>query len=106
MRVIAAAVGQQQNASVARASLDRRGYDCDFSSCRRMAARLVPRQRRSRIGLRVSQFSYHIITVGYYSSQILLFGAEFTQAYAGRAGREGKPDEYAVRVQTKEVETA
>ena len=40
----------------------------------------------------------------YYSSQILLFGAEFTQVYADRAGREVKPDKYAVRVQTKEVE--
>ncbi|PYK32549.1 MAG: hypothetical protein DME58_05510, partial [Verrucomicrobia bacterium] len=40
----------------------------------------------------------------YYSSQILLFGAEFTQVYAERAGRAAKPDEYAVRVQTKEVE--
>src|SRR6266513_2873747 len=41
----------------------------------------------------------------YYSSQILLFGAEFTQVYAERAGREAKPDDYAVRVQTKEVES-
>jgi len=40
----------------------------------------------------------------YYSSQILLFGAEFTQVYAARAGRELKPSEYAVRVETKEVE--
>src|SRR6478752_2564865 len=40
----------------------------------------------------------------YYSSQILLFGAEFTQVYAARAGREVKPNEYAVRVETKEVE--
>jgi membrane protein len=40
----------------------------------------------------------------YYSSQILLFGAEFTQVYADQAGREVKPNEYAVRVQTKEVE--
>jgi len=40
----------------------------------------------------------------YYSSQILLFGAEFTQVYVARAGREVKPDEYAVRVETKEVE--
>jgi membrane protein len=40
----------------------------------------------------------------YYSSQILLFGAEFTQVYAERAGRGAKPDEYAVRVQTKQVE--
>jgi membrane protein len=41
----------------------------------------------------------------YYSSQILLFGAEFTQVYAYRAGREVKPDEYAVPVEQKEVET-
>jgi membrane protein len=41
----------------------------------------------------------------YYSSQIVLFGAEFTQVYAKRAGRELKPSEYAVRVETKEVET-
>jgi membrane protein len=40
----------------------------------------------------------------YYSSQILLFGAEFTQVYAARAGRDVKPDEHAVRVETKEVE--
>jgi membrane protein len=40
----------------------------------------------------------------YYSSQILLFGAEFTQVYADRAGREVRPDEYAVRVESKEVE--
>jgi len=40
----------------------------------------------------------------YYSSQILLFGAEFTQVYADRAGREVKPDEYAVRIETKKVE--
>jgi len=41
----------------------------------------------------------------YYSSQILLFGAEFTQVYAARAGRAFKPSEYAVRVETREVET-
>jgi membrane protein len=40
----------------------------------------------------------------YYSSQILLFGAEFTQVYADRAGREVKPAEHAVRVEQKEVE--
>jgi membrane protein len=40
----------------------------------------------------------------YYSSQILLFGAEFTQVYADRAGRRVKPAEYAIRVETKEVE--
>jgi membrane protein len=33
----------------------------------------------------------------YYSSQILLFGAEFTQVYAARAGRAFIPDKYAVR---------
>ena len=39
----------------------------------------------------------------YYSSQILLFGAEFTQVYAARAGRDIAADEHAVRVQMKEV---
>jgi membrane protein len=41
----------------------------------------------------------------YYSSQILLFGAEFTQVYADRAGREVKPSDYAVRINRTEVET-
>jgi membrane protein len=40
----------------------------------------------------------------FYSSQLLLFGAEFTQVYAARAGRAFKPTEYAVRIETKEVE--
>lgn len=40
----------------------------------------------------------------YYSSQILLFGAEFTQVYADRAGRGVEPSEYAVRIQTREME--
>lgn len=40
----------------------------------------------------------------YYSSQILLFGAEFTQVYAARAGRAFEPTEYAVRIETKEIE--
>jgi len=34
----------------------------------------------------------------YYSSQILLFGAEFTQVYACRAGRGVAPDEHATRI--------
>ena len=38
----------------------------------------------------------------YYSSQILLFGAEFTQVYANRAGRDIKPSEHAIRVESKE----
>jgi len=37
----------------------------------------------------------------YYASQILLFGAEFTQVYAGYAGRDVKPDKYAVRTTNK-----
>jgi len=41
----------------------------------------------------------------YYSSQILLFGAEFTQVYADRAGRGVEPAEYAVRVITKKIES-
>ena len=39
----------------------------------------------------------------YYSSQILLFGAEFTQVYACRAGRGVEPDEHAIRLETREV---
>jgi membrane protein len=41
----------------------------------------------------------------YYSSQILLFGAEFTQVYACRAGRGVIPGEHAIRVETKEVKS-
>src|SRR5438067_13550057 len=41
----------------------------------------------------------------YYSSQILLFGAEFTQVYADRAGRGVEPAEYAVRVNTRKIES-
>src|SRR5436853_1959154 len=40
----------------------------------------------------------------YYSSQILLFGAEFTQVYANRSGRRVKPSEHAVPITTSEVE--
>ncbi len=40
----------------------------------------------------------------YYSSQILLFGAEFTQVYAKKFGGPIKPDKYAVRIEHKEVE--
>ena len=40
----------------------------------------------------------------YYSSQILLFGAEFTQVYADRCGARITPDKYAVRVERKEIE--
>ena len=40
----------------------------------------------------------------YYSSQILLFGAEFTQVYARVCGTEIKPDKYAVRIERKEIE--
>ena len=42
----------------------------------------------------------------YYSSQILLFGAEFTQVYAARAGRKLEPDDYAVRIQTGDLEAS
>ncbi len=40
----------------------------------------------------------------YYSSQILLFGAEFTQVYANQFGAKTKPDEHAVPIEQKEVE--
>lgn len=40
----------------------------------------------------------------YYSSQILLFGAEFTQVYARVCGADIKPDKYAVKIERKEIE--
>src|SRR5438874_3551853 len=40
----------------------------------------------------------------YYSSQILLFGAEFTQVYANRSGRRVKPSEHAAPIVTSGVE--
>ena len=40
----------------------------------------------------------------YYSSQILLFGAEFTQVYATEFGAPLEPSEYAVRIERKEIE--
>jgi membrane protein len=40
----------------------------------------------------------------YYSSQILLFGAEFTQVYATRSGAPIEPDQYSVGVERKEIE--
>lgn len=39
----------------------------------------------------------------YYSSQILLFGAEFTQVYACRSGRGIRPDQHAIRVESKQL---
>jgi membrane protein len=39
----------------------------------------------------------------YYSSQILLFGAEFTQVYAQHAGRSIQPGKHAIRAETKDV---
>src|SRR6476469_410221 len=40
----------------------------------------------------------------YYSSQILLFGAEFTQVYANNSGRRVTPSEHAVPITMTEVE--
>lgn len=40
----------------------------------------------------------------YYSSQILLFGAEFTQVYADHFGARVVPDEHAVAVKRTEIE--
>jgi membrane protein len=40
----------------------------------------------------------------YYSSQILLFGAEFTQVYANWAGRRVAPSEHAVPIVTSQSE--
>ena len=40
----------------------------------------------------------------YYSAQIVLFGAEFTQVYANEFGSHIEPEDHAVRVVKKEVE--
>jgi membrane protein len=40
----------------------------------------------------------------YYASQIVLFGAEFTQVYAQERGRSIRPAKHAVRVERKEIE--
>jgi len=40
----------------------------------------------------------------YYSAQILLFGAEFTQVYTNQFGSRVEPEEYAVRIEHKEIE--
>ena len=40
----------------------------------------------------------------YYSSQILLFGAEFTQVYVREFGSPIKPDKYAVQIEQQEIE--
>lgn len=42
----------------------------------------------------------------YYSSQIFLFGAEFTQVYANNVGAGGKPSKHAVCIQTTEREVS
>lgn len=42
----------------------------------------------------------------YYSSQILLFGAEFTQVYAHHAGATIEPDDYAVCIEQREEEVS
>ncbi len=41
----------------------------------------------------------------YYSSQILLFGAEITQVYAAWPGDGITPDKHAIRIETKEIKT-
>ncbi len=40
----------------------------------------------------------------YYSAQIMLFGAEFTQVYANQFGSHIEPEPHAVRVEKKDVE--
>ena len=42
----------------------------------------------------------------YYSSQILLFGAEFTQVYANHCGSGGKPSKHAVCIEKTEAEVS
>ena len=42
----------------------------------------------------------------YYSAQILLFGAEFTQVYANEFGSHVEPEEHAVKVERREVQVS
>ena len=42
----------------------------------------------------------------FYSAQILLFGAEFTQVYANAYGSQVKPQEHAVMVERREIEVS
>ena len=42
----------------------------------------------------------------YYSSQILLFGAEFTQVYASHSGAKIVPDDFAVAIEQREEEVS
>ena len=40
----------------------------------------------------------------YYSAQILIFGAEFTQVYASEFGLPIEPAKHAVQIERKEIE--
>ena len=41
----------------------------------------------------------------YYSAAILYFGAEFTKVYANKYGSRVRPNQYAVFVEKKEIQT-
>ena len=60
------------------------------------AARARPTARRER--------SSRTLVWVYYSAQILLFGAEFTQVYANEFGSHIEPEPHAVRIEKKVVE--
>src|SRR5437016_13100696 len=45
-----------------------------------------------------------VLLWAYYSAQILLFGAEFTQVYAPEFGARTKQHTYAVQIDNKELE--
>jgi membrane protein len=40
----------------------------------------------------------------FYSAQILLFGAEFTQVYTNTYGSQVQPQEHAIMVERREIE--
>ena len=83
--------------------LDRRRYDCDIFRRRKWALGFYLGSGTAGSAYGAASSLITLLLWVYYSSQILLFGAEFTQVYAERAGRGVKPDEYAVRVETKEI---
>lgn len=61
-------------------------------------ARSLSRQRGGGVSYGAASSLITLLLWIYYSSQILLFGAEFTRVYAARAGRALVPAKYAVRV--------
>ena len=77
--------------------LDRRSHDRDLLCRREWALGLYLGSGTAASAYGATSSLITLLLWIYYSSQILLFGAEFTQVYAARAGRAFVPAKYAVR---------